>query len=92
MSGGVVVHDVSETSLHGTGGVALDEDDAKMPQDLILQNTRTVIQGLDQLKSEHNSILHRYVTFSCDILPCFLSFVFCFSVYSIDWYLDARIL
>lgn len=32
--------------------------DVKMSQDVILQNTRAVIQGLDQLKNEHNSILH----------------------------------
>lgn len=61
MSGGVVVPDISETCLHGSGAIPTDDEDAKMSQDLILQNTRNVIQGLDQLKTEHNSILHRYV-------------------------------
>ena len=62
MSAGAVVQDISETPLHGTGVVQLDENGGEtkaMSQEFILQNTRVVMQGLDQLKTEHNSILHR---------------------------------
>jgi len=35
-----------------------EHQDESMPQDNIISNTRAVMQGLEQLKNEHNSILH----------------------------------
>nr|XP_026694386.1 kinesin light chain 1 [Ciona intestinalis] len=35
-----------------------DQQDNRPPQDSIITNTRAVMQGLEQLKNEHNSILH----------------------------------
>ncbi|CAK8690536.1 unnamed protein product [Clavelina lepadiformis] len=41
-----------------TDGLASSNQDNRLPHDGIITNTRAVMQGLEQLKNEHNSILH----------------------------------
>lgn len=63
MSGGtLVLQDDTNLSISSDSGLSpVQKGETKFTQDMILQNTRTVMQGLDQLKNEHNSILHRSV-------------------------------
>ncbi|XP_039253663.1 kinesin light chain-like isoform X3 [Styela clava] len=59
MSGGtMVMQDDPAVNLSNDGLNSTQNGEVKMSQDVILQNTRNVIQGLDQLRTEHNSILH----------------------------------
>ena len=46
--------DSNEESLHGQG---ITDSNGEQPSNIIA-NTRAVMQGLEQLKNEHNSILH----------------------------------
>ena len=58
-SDSATVFDDNENQFQTEDEIQLNEEkDETMPQDSIISNTRAVMQGLEQLKNEHNSILH----------------------------------